>query len=268
MGVALENARLFDETKRLLAETNDRAAELAVINEIGSALARQLDFQAIIDLVGERVGTIFESRSLFIALHDPERDTLTFPYDQDEGKRVPARRVQGGSRAHVDRAEKRPIAPDRDDRGADGRGRPPGRRLGHPVVAGGANPGRQTASSALSASRASIRMPSRRRTSGSSTRSSASLGVALENARLFDETKHLLAQTDQRAAELAVINEIGSALAQQLEFQSIVDLVGERVRSIFNPQSMFISLYDPATNMIAFPYANDARHPRRAAGAA
>ncbi len=29
MGVALENARLFDETQRLLTETNERAAELA-----------------------------------------------------------------------------------------------------------------------------------------------------------------------------------------------------------------------------------------------
>ena len=86
MGVALENARLFDETKHLLAETNERAAELGVINEIGSALARQLEFQAIVDLVGERVGSIFDSRSVFIALHDPDRDTLTFPYDQDEGQ--------------------------------------------------------------------------------------------------------------------------------------------------------------------------------------
>ena len=60
MGVALENARLFDETKRLLAETDQRAAELAVINEIGAALAKQLDFQAIIELVGERIRTIFE----------------------------------------------------------------------------------------------------------------------------------------------------------------------------------------------------------------
>ena len=35
MGVALENARLFDETKRLLGETDERAAELAIVNEIG-----------------------------------------------------------------------------------------------------------------------------------------------------------------------------------------------------------------------------------------
>ena len=44
MGVALENARLFAETKRLLGETEQRNAELAVVNEIGAALAKQLDF--------------------------------------------------------------------------------------------------------------------------------------------------------------------------------------------------------------------------------
>ena len=36
----------------------------------------------------------------------------------------------------------------------------------------------------------------------------ASMGVALENARLFDETQRLLKETEQRAAELAVINSI------------------------------------------------------------
>ena len=40
MGVALENARLFDETKRLLAETNERAAELAIINGVQQASPR------------------------------------------------------------------------------------------------------------------------------------------------------------------------------------------------------------------------------------
>ena len=63
----------------------------------------------------------------------------------------------------------------------------------------------------------------------------SSMGVALENARLFEETKRLLAETDQRAAELAVINEIGDALAKQLEFDAIIQLVGERVRALFRP---------------------------------
>ncbi len=87
MAVALESARLFDETKRLLTETDQRNAELAVINDIGNALAKQLDFAAIIELVGERVRAIFAVDSLFIALYDPETNLVRFPYDIDEGAR-------------------------------------------------------------------------------------------------------------------------------------------------------------------------------------
>ncbi len=39
---------------RAIEETRERNAELAVINEIGDALARQLDFQAIIELSARR----------------------------------------------------------------------------------------------------------------------------------------------------------------------------------------------------------------------
>src|SRR5207244_12626908 len=88
VGVALENARLFDETKRLLGETEQRNAELAVINEIGDALAQQLDFQAIIDLVGERVAAMFKSKDMFIALYDRVTNQITFPYELDAGRRL------------------------------------------------------------------------------------------------------------------------------------------------------------------------------------
>ncbi len=46
----------------------------------------------------------------------------------------------------------------------------------------------------------------------------ASMGVALENARLFDETQRLLKETEQRAAELAVINSIQQGMAGVAEF--------------------------------------------------
>ena len=46
MSVALENARLFDETNRLLKETEQRTAELAVINSVQEGLAKELDMQA------------------------------------------------------------------------------------------------------------------------------------------------------------------------------------------------------------------------------
>ena len=97
MGVALENARLFDETKRLLAETDARAAELAVINEIGEALARQLDFQAIVELVGERIRTLFDSRSMLISMYDESTGMITFPYEIDDGLRYRSDPIAFGS---------------------------------------------------------------------------------------------------------------------------------------------------------------------------
>src|SRR5204862_4315520 len=61
----------------------------------------------------------------------------------------------------------------------------------------------------------------------------ASMGVALENARLFDETQRLLKETEQRAAELAIINSIQQGLAAELDFQAIVNLVGDKLREVF-----------------------------------
>ncbi len=74
------------------------------------------------------------------------------------------------------------------------------------------------------------------------------IGSALSRARAIEETR-------QRNAELALINEIGQALAKQLDFAAIIDLVGERVGQIFATRSLHISLYDAATGMISFPYA-------------
>ena len=88
VGVAVENARLFGETKRLLDETEQRAAELALINEIGTALARQLDFDSIIELVGDRLRALFDSRSLSIALVDEAAGTCSWAYEVEEGQRL------------------------------------------------------------------------------------------------------------------------------------------------------------------------------------
>ena len=72
---------------RAIEETRQRNAELALVNEIGAALARQLDFEAITELVGERVRQLFQVRSIFIAIYDPATNLISWPYDIDEGER-------------------------------------------------------------------------------------------------------------------------------------------------------------------------------------
>ncbi len=281
MGVALENARLFGETKRLLAETDARAAELAVINEIGEALAKQLDFQSIVELVGERIRTLFNSRSMLISMYHESTGTIDFPYEIDDGVRYRSDPIAFGSgltsqiirtkrairlRSNDEAIELGAIFPGETGREAlpsalDTGIEAPGSHgggvseswLGVPIQTGD----RVIGVISLEAFEKDAYDESTERLLGTIATSMAS---ALENARLFDETKRLLAEADERAGELTVINEIGEALARHLEFDDIIQLVGERIRRLFEAQIIFIALHDPVTNLISCAL----RHRRRA----
>ena len=254
MGVALENARLFDETKRLLTETDQRNAELAVVNEIGAALAAQLDFEAIIDLVGERVRTIFEAPTAYIALYDRPTNEVTFPYFVDQGTRVEGSPIQlgPGLTSEVIRT-RRPLRYGTvDEINAHGAltvgGDAEQSWLGVPILAG------DDVIGVLSVQHDTKHAFGEADERLLSTLAS-SMGVALENARLFGETKRLLTETDERAAELAVVNEIGAALAEQLDFDAIIEIVGERIGNLFTAHTLDIALHDPATETISFPFS-------------
>src|SRR5262249_53219617 len=81
-----------------------------------------------------------------------------------------------------------------------------------------------------------------------------SMSVALENARLFDKTQLLLKETEQRATELAIINSVQKGLAEQLDIQSIYDLVGDKLYEVFLCECVQIVIYDPMTNKSYSPY--------------
>jgi GAF domain-containing protein/DNA-binding response OmpR family regulator len=254
MGVALENARLFDEAKRLLAETDERAAELAVINEIGSALAEQLEFQAIIDLVGARLREILHAEDIFIALLDASRKRISFPFIVQGGKRRAGIELEVGQGLTSRVLEaKRPLrfgtideqmpfrpnfAPEVDVHES---------WLGVPIMAG---------DEAIGVVNVSSHNPSAYTEADERLVATvaASMGVALENARLFDETKRLLAETDERAAELAIITSVQEGLAENLDMQSMYDLVGDKIQQIFDAQVVDIGIVDRTADEIRFTY--------------
>src|SRR5207245_511669 len=74
-----------------------------------------------------------------------------------------------------------------------------------------------------------------------------SLAVALENARLFEETR-------QRNAELALINDVQRGLAENLDAQAMYDLVGDRIQEIFDAQVVDIALLEASSGLVQFPY--------------
>ncbi|HSS69183.1 MAG TPA: GAF domain-containing protein [Casimicrobiaceae bacterium] len=257
MSVALENARLFDETQHLLSVTEQRAAELAVINSIQQGMASKLDFQAIVDLVGDKLREVFHSGDIGIRWHDPKANLIHYLYQYEHGVRLtqpPTPPAPGGAWSRIVQTRQPFVVRSPTEFEA----------LGLP----GPMPGTDQSLSMVSVpiigsdrvlGTIALENYEREDAFGEAevrllTTVAASMGVALENARLFDETQRLFRAEQQRAAELAVINSIQQGMASKLDFQAIVDLVGDKLREVFQTGDMGIRWYDPKANLNHFLY--------------
>ena len=100
--IAIENVRLFNETTRLLKETEQRAAELQIINSVQQGLASKLDMQSIYDLVGDKIRDIFDAQTVLIGTLDRVNQTEEFKYNIEKGQRYyPAPRPFDGVRRQL-----------------------------------------------------------------------------------------------------------------------------------------------------------------------
>src|SRR5262249_24689995 len=200
-----------DETPHRLKETEERGAELAVINRIQEGMAAKLEFQAIIDLVGDKLREVFDTPNFGITWHNEKDGLLHYLYNYEHGKRLtiePRPPVPGGLFETM-RKNRKPIVlntiADYD-------------ALGGTAPLPGTDQSKSMISLPIIGSDKVLGLIAmenfeRENAYGESelrllTTIAASLGTALENARLFDETQHLLKVTEQRAAELEVINSI------------------------------------------------------------
>src|SRR4051794_24542233 len=209
LAVALENARLIDTTKRLLAETDERAAELSIINGVQQGLAAEIDMQSMYDLVGDKLREVFDAQVVDIAVVEREKEAVRFPYLIERGVRFPEEVIPlVGFRKHI--AETRQpllineaMAERREEFGQAAiqmQGEMPKAGLWVPLIL------RNEVFGIISLQNLDHEHAFRDADVRLLSTLAGSLSVALENARLFDETKRLLTEADERAAELAIIN--------------------------------------------------------------
>ena len=81
--IAIENARLFDETRR-------RAERMAVLNEIGQALTATLKLDELYRLIYQQAGRVLVVDSFFIAIYDELQGAIHFPFICDGGRELPS----------------------------------------------------------------------------------------------------------------------------------------------------------------------------------
>jgi PAS domain S-box-containing protein len=85
---AIANARLFEETQA-------RAEELAILNEMGRALTTMLDVDAVIESLYHHASRLIDTTHFYVALYDPERDMVSFPLYIEEGQPIQQEPFQG-----------------------------------------------------------------------------------------------------------------------------------------------------------------------------
>ncbi len=260
LGVALQSAERFAETQRLLRETDARAAELAIINGVQAGLANKLDARSVFELVGEKLRELFDSQGISIATLDTDADVRHYAYLMERGQR---HQVADASISklgwHLIRNPQPWLV---NERVAE--------RMAEIGVVQSTIPGTEPSKSLLRVPvltdgrvTAVIGLDNVDREQAFSdgdvrllTTLAASMSVALEGARLFEQTQSLLAQTEQRASELATVNALGQALNSKIELNELIRVLGDKIRETFRADIVYVALVDETAELIRFPYAH------------
>ena len=258
LGTALENARLFDESQRLLKITEERNAELAVITSVQAALAAELNIQGIYDAVGGKIREIFHQADVAIRIFDAKTNLVFYPYTFENRQRLfidPHPLMEVGFEAHVIRTGQSLWINENMQQEME--------KLGSYIL-----PGSESEKSLLMVPlvvgdqiRGTIDIYDMHREFAFNEADvrllqtlANSMSVALENARLFDETQRLLQETEERNAELGTISAVSQAMVEEPGLDSLIQLVGEQTQQIFKADIVYLALLDRKTGIIQFPY--------------
>ncbi|MBA3844912.1 MAG: GAF domain-containing protein, partial [Actinobacteria bacterium] len=209
LSVALENARLVHETRQ-------QNAELALINGVQAAVAGELDPQTIYEVVGDRIGEVYDAQAVSISTYDEATGLLEFPYLVERGERFAIDPIPVlGFRKHVLETGE-PLLVNEDVAAA-------AERYGNPTAIAGEAPKSVLFVPLFTAARPSgvisLQNVDREGVFRESDQRllvtlAGSISAALENARLVQETQ-------QRNAELALINSVQESIAGELDPQAI-----------------------------------------------
>jgi signal transduction histidine kinase/CheY-like chemotaxis protein len=222
--IALDNAGAYRLVNEREKDVRERAAELATINRITQALSTKLDMNSVIQLVGDQVRELFKAPIAYVALLDRATRMVNFPYAYGETtKSLPY--GEGLTSQIIRTGQPLLINEDLDESsarmGIQRRGVPAASYLGVPIPAGGEIIGVLSVQATEQENRfteADQRLLS--------TIASA-VGVAIHNARLFEEARQARKQAEEADAAKSsflstVSHELRTPLTSVLGFAKII----------------------------------------------
>ena len=222
--IALDNANAYRQLNDQEREIRQRAAELATIDNISRALASELELGTLIPQVGEQVRQVFNAQIAYLALLDKATNTIHFRYGY--GDAFPSRPFGAGMTSRIIQTGE-PLLINEDIGGRTAQlnitrsGAVAKSYLGVPIPVGSEVIGVLSVQSTEEEGRftdADLRLL---------TTIAANVGVAIHNARLFEETRQARAAAEEadaaKSAFLSTVShELRTPLTSVLGFAKII----------------------------------------------
>ena len=250
--IAIENARLYEQTQQ-------RAAQLSTLNQIGRAVSSSLDRESIFEVIYEQLKCCLPVDAFDICLYSAETGQLSYPLVYDEGERYdePSRPLEADPRVasviqsgtprliHRESGEYVGVTPKNP---IGNRSKSSASLLIAPLRSGERIIGTITAHSYQPRAYTDEHL-------GLLTGVATQAAIAIENARLYE-------QTQQRAAQLSTLNEIGRAVSSLLDVEAVLNVAYQQVQRSLALDVFFVCLWDPETDEVTFPlmYDSGQRH--------
>lgn len=222
--IALDNAAAYQRINQREREISERAEELATINRITQALSSRLDTHSLLQLVGDEVRDVFHAQIAYVSLLDRASMMLNFPYyfgdtsePQPYGAGLASQIIRTGQPLLINED----IDSARTRLGVEQLGRRAASYLGVPIPAGNEIDGVISVQSTDEEGRFTEADQKLLSTIA------ASVGVALHNARLFEETRLARAVAEEADAAKSsflstVSHELRTPLTSVLGFAKII----------------------------------------------
>lgn len=243
--IALQNAQLFEERER-------RIAELTSLNKISRVVNATLDEYDLIEQLHHSISEVLNTRDSFIALYDSETQRLTFPILWEHGQRVPNNISMlvddPGCLSNKVVLDKRPLLlrtvaeiarvstakhdPDEEQTAS---------WLGVPIMQGDEVLGILNVQSFQP--NAFDQDDQRFLTTVASQ-----VATALAKSRLF-------AERERRLREANAIKDIGSAVTSTLELNDVLERLHNELGKVIDVKTSFIGLYNVEENLLSYPVA-------------
>ena len=219
------------------AKLEKRVREMATVSAIGQSITNSLDLPELLEAIQRHVGPLMDVSNFYVALYNEDYDELTFPLVYEDGQlaRYRSRSASNGLTEYVLRT-RAPLLIPADVPGAI-------KRLGLDVVAGEESQcwlgvpitiGERALGVITAQSQTQTYLYDSDDVDLLSTIASQT-AVAIENAQLY-------ASTRRRAAELAILNSVSTAVGSLLKLDQVMDAIVASVGPVVGCQKAAIFL--------------------------